>query len=93
MERESRQVTVDVSELDERFEEWLALADQGVEVVILDEGKVHARLIPGDPGPKPRRRRDLKVEPRRRTGPRQLPPLSGVHIPAEEIDRIVSEWR
>ena len=93
MEREARKVTVDASEMDDRFEEFLALADKGVEVVITEAGKVTARIIPGDPGPKPRRRRDLKVEPRRRTGPRQLPPLSGVHIAPEVIDQIVREWR
>ena len=93
MEREARQVTVDARELQGGFEKFLALAAEGVEVVITEAGKVTARILPPDPGPRPRRRRDLKVEPRRRTGPRRLPPLTGLRIPPEEVDRIVREWR
>lgn len=93
MEREERQITIDVSELEGGFEKFLALADEGVEVLIAEQGKVTARILPPDPGPKPRRRRSLKIEPRRRTGPRRLPPLTGLHIPPDEVDRIVREWR
>jgi len=93
MQREGRKVTIDASELHEGFEKFLALADEGVEVVITEAGKVTARILPPDPGPRPRPRRDLRIEPRRRTGPRRLPPLTGLHIPPEEVDRIVREWR
>jgi antitoxin (DNA-binding transcriptional repressor) of toxin-antitoxin stability system len=93
MEREGRKVTVDVRELHDGYDRFLALAFEGVEVVITEAGKVTARILPPDPGARPRPRRDLKIEPRRRTAPRRLPPLTGLHIPPEEIDRIVREWR
>jgi len=93
MEREGRKVTIDASELHEGYEKFLALAEDGVEVVITEAGKVTARILPPDPGPRPRRQRNVSIEPRRRKGQRYLPPLTGLHIPAEEIDRIVREWR
>jgi antitoxin (DNA-binding transcriptional repressor) of toxin-antitoxin stability system len=88
-----RQVTIDANEFEERFDEWLARADEGVTVVITEEGKVVGRIIPGDPGPKPRRSPKVRITPRQRTGPRSMPKLPRVDISAAEIDRITREAR
>jgi antitoxin (DNA-binding transcriptional repressor) of toxin-antitoxin stability system len=93
MNSERPKIEVDASEMHGRFNEFLARADEGVEVVIKDEGKVVARIIPGDPGPRPRRSRSVRITPRRRTGPRYMPPPVGVHLSPEEIDEIVRASR
>lgn len=93
MEREGRKVTVDASELEDGFEKVLALADEGVEVLITEHGKVTARIIPPDPGPKPRRSRGVRVEPRRRAGPRYVPPPPDFYVPRAVVDQIVRDWR
>ena len=95
MEQEGRQVTIDASELHGRLKEWEKLVDQGVTVVITEAGKVTARMIPGDPGPPPRRHPKLKFTPRQRTGPRYIPPplCEGLGLTPQEIDRITREAR
>lgn len=93
MADERPSITIDASELDNGFDKFLALADKGIVVILTEDGKVTARILPGAPGPRPRRSRSVRITPRRRTGPRYMPPLVGVNIPVEEIDRLTRESR
>ncbi len=91
MERERPRITIDASELEQGFDRFLKLADAGAEVIITEQGRVTARLLSN--GPPRRRRPTARITPRRRQGPRYIPPLVGVDLSNEDIDRITRESR